>query len=33
MAETAVTPQQRIRIRLCSYDHRVLDASVGKIIT
>ena len=30
-AET-LTPQQRIRIRLRSYDHRILDASVVKII-
>lgn len=32
MAETAINPQQRIRIRLRAYDHRVLDASVGKIV-
>ena len=31
MAETN-NPQQRIRIRLRAYDHRVLDASVGKIV-
>src|ERR1041385_5266258 len=31
MAETSNT-QQRIRIRLRAYDHRVLDASVGKIV-
>ena len=31
MAETN-HPQQRIRIRLRAYDHRVLDASVGKIV-
>src|SRR6476661_10119931 len=31
MAETS-NPQQRIRIRLRAYDHRVLDASVGKIV-
>jgi len=31
MAETSHT-QQRIRIRLRAYDHRVLDASVGKIV-
>ena len=31
MAETN-QPQQRIRIRLRAYDHRVLDASVGKIV-
>ena len=31
MAETA-NPQQRIRIRLRAYDHRILDASVGKIV-
>jgi len=32
MAETAITPQQRIRIRLRACDHRVLDQSVGKIV-
>ena len=32
MAETAVTPSQRIRIRLRACDHRILDASVGKIV-
>ena len=31
MADTSNT-QQRIRIRLRAYDHRVLDASVGKIV-
>ena len=31
MAEIS-NPQQRIRIRLRAYDHRVLDASVGKIV-
>ena len=31
MAETS-NPQQRIRIRLRAYDHRVWDASVGKIV-
>ena len=32
MAETATTSQQRIRIRLRAYDHRILDQSVGKIV-
>ncbi|HVE12631.1 MAG TPA: 30S ribosomal protein S10 [Elusimicrobiota bacterium] len=32
MAETTVSSQQRIRIRLRAYDHRVLDTSVGKIV-
>jgi len=32
MAETAVSPQQRIRIRLRAYDHRILDQSVGRIV-
>lgn len=32
MAETTITPQQRIRIRLRAYDHRILDQSVGKIV-
>jgi len=33
MAETtAIAPQQRIRIRLRAYDHRILDQSVGKIV-
>ena len=32
MAEATITPQQRIRIRLRSYDHRILDQSVGKIV-
>ena len=32
MAETQITPQSRIRIRLRAYDHRVLDQSVGKIV-
>jgi small subunit ribosomal protein S10 len=32
MAEAATLPQQRIRIRLRAYDHRVLDQSVGKIV-
>ena len=32
MAETQVIPQQRIRIRLRAYDHRVLDQSVGRIV-
>ena len=31
MKETK-NPQQRIRIRLRAYDHRILDASVGKIV-
>ncbi|MFA6031010.1 MAG: 30S ribosomal protein S10 [Elusimicrobiota bacterium] len=32
MTENTITPQQRIRIRLRACDHRVLDASVGKIV-
>ncbi len=32
MAETATQQAQRIRIRLRSYDHRILDASVAKIV-
>ena len=32
MAESAVVPSQRIRIRLRACDHRILDASVGKIV-
>jgi small subunit ribosomal protein S10 len=32
MADTAINPQQRIRIRLRACDHRILDASVGKIV-
>ncbi len=32
MAKTDVTPEQRIRIRLRAYDHRLLDQSVGKIV-
>ena len=32
MAETTISPQQRIRIRLRAYDHRILDQSVGKIV-
>ena len=32
MTETAINPQQRIRIRLRACDHRVLDTSVGKIV-
>ena len=32
MADTTITPQQRIRIRLRAYDHRILDQSVGKIV-
>jgi small subunit ribosomal protein S10 len=32
MAETATTSQQRIRIRLRAYDHRMLDQSVAKIV-
>ena len=32
MAETTVVPSQRIRIRLRACDHRILDASVGKIV-
>ena len=32
MAETQVVPQQRIRIRLRAYDHRILDQSVGRIV-
>ena len=32
MAEATINPQQRIRIRLRACDHRVLDASVGKIV-
>jgi small subunit ribosomal protein S10 len=32
MADTPLTPQQRIRIRLRACDHRILDASVGKIV-
>ena len=32
MTETAINPQQKIRIRLRACDHRVLDASVGKIV-
>ena len=32
MAETAISTQQRIRIRLRAYDHRILDQSVGKIV-
>ncbi len=32
MAETQVNLQQRIRIRLRAYDHRILDQSVGRIV-
>ena len=32
MAETAVSNQQKIRIRLRAYDHRMLDESLGKIV-
>ena len=32
MAETSAAPQNRIRIRLRAFDHRVLDQSVGKIV-
>ena len=32
MAKTEVTPQQRIRIRMRAYDHRILDQSVGRIV-
>ena len=32
MADTTISPQQRIRIRLRACDHRVLDASLGKIV-
>jgi len=32
MADTTISPQQRIRIRLRAYDHRILDQSVGKIV-
>ena len=32
MAETTAIPSQRIRIRLRACDHRILDASVGKIV-
>ncbi|HBL15680.1 MAG: 30S ribosomal protein S10 [Elusimicrobia bacterium GWA2_69_24] len=30
--ENAINPSQRIRIRLRACDHRILDASVGKIV-
>jgi len=32
MTENIISPSQRIRIRLRACDHRILDASVGKII-
>ena len=32
MAEAAVANQQKIRIRLRAYDHRMLDESLGKIV-
>ena len=32
MPETAVSNQQKIRIRLRAYDHRMLDESLGKIV-
>ncbi|TPW21957.1 MAG: small subunit ribosomal protein S10 [Elusimicrobia bacterium] len=32
MAEATAIPSQRIRIRLRACDHRILDASVGKIV-
>ena len=32
MADTAINPNQRIRIRLRACDHRILDTSVGKIV-
>jgi small subunit ribosomal protein S10 len=32
MAETTTNSQQRIRIRLRAYDHRILDQSVTKIV-
>ena len=32
MAENAINPSQRIRIRLRACDHRILDSSVGKIV-
>ncbi|MFC1678913.1 30S ribosomal protein S10 [Elusimicrobiota bacterium] len=32
MAENVISPKQRIRIRLRACDHRILDASVGKIV-
>ncbi|MBI4386915.1 MAG: 30S ribosomal protein S10 [Elusimicrobia bacterium] len=32
MADATISPQQRIRIRLRAYDHRILDQSVGRIV-
>ncbi len=32
MPEAAVATQQKIRIRLRAYDHRMLDESLGKIV-
>jgi len=32
MAQTEIAPNQRIRIRLRGCDHRILDASVSKIV-
>ena len=32
MAEPTVTQDQRIRIRLRAYDHRILDQSLGRIV-